>query len=76
MMRKWIIAASQIDVVLRSFKVSLVVGSLLTLINHGDAIWLSAVDSGTVLKIVLTYCVPYGVSTYASVSTQFSHKES
>jgi len=52
----------------RSFLVALVVGTVLNLINQGDALL------GTIpinwLKIVLTYFVPYAVCTYGAVSFQ------
>ncbi len=38
------------------------------LINHGDAILAGDLDPNRVLKMLLTYLVPYSVSTYASVS--------
>lgn len=52
----------------RSFYVALVVGTILNLINQGDAIF--GVGSVDWLKIVLTYFVPYGVCTYGAVSAQ------
>jgi hypothetical protein len=54
----------------RSFYVALVVGTILNLINQGDALFgLHAINS---TKIILTYLVPYAVSTYGAVSYQFS----
>ncbi len=52
----------------RSFYVALVVGTILNLINQGDAI----LGAGSVdwLKIILTYFVPYAVCTYGAVSAQ------
>ena len=44
-------------VVKSSIKVSLIVGTVLALINHGPAI----------VQILLTYLVPYSVSTYSAV---------
>ena len=52
----------------RAIRTSLVVGSILALINHGDNIWASTLSSGAMLKILLTYAVPYCVALYASVS--------
>jgi len=50
----------------RAAKLAVVVGTLLVLINQWEAV------AGSVsmdwLKLVLTYCVPYLVSTYTSVS--------
>jgi hypothetical protein len=54
----------------RSLRVALVVGTVLTLINQGDAILATArVDW---LKALLTYAVPYAVSTYGAVSFRMS----
>ena len=50
----------------RSLTVALVVGTVLNLINQGDAIF--GTTSVNWLKLVLTYCVPYVVCTYGAVS--------
>jgi len=50
----------------RSFYVALVVGTVLNLINQGDA--LLGMASINWLKLALTYCVPYAVCTYGAVS--------
>ena len=50
----------------RSLTVALVVGTVLNLINQGDAIFGTA--SVNWLKLALTYCVPYVVCTYCAVS--------
>jgi hypothetical protein len=52
----------------RSFYVALVVGTILNLINQGDAVL--AGTSINWFKIALTYMVPYGVCTYGAVSIQ------
>lgn len=50
----------------RSIKVGAVVGTLLALINHYNAI-LSGILSATVIfQILLTYLVPFGVAAYGS----------
>lgn len=54
----------------RSFLVALIVGTVLNLINQGDA--LLALASVNWLKIGLTYLVPYAVSTYGAVSYQLA----
>ncbi|MGD9711398.1 MAG: nitrate/nitrite transporter NrtS [Thermomicrobiales bacterium] len=50
----------------RSFLVALIVGTILNLINQGDALF----GDGRVnwAKIVLTFAVPYCVATYGAVS--------
>lgn len=50
----------------RAAKLAAVVGTLLVLINQWEAVTGSAAMDW--LKVVLTYCVPYLVSTYTSVS--------
>ena len=55
------------SVVRRAFRIALIVGTVLALINHGDKILgfnLTAVD---LAKIALTFLVPYCVSTISSV---------
>jgi hypothetical protein len=50
----------------RSLWVALVVGTILNLINQGDA--LVAGRPVDIVKLVLTYIVPYVVCTYGAVS--------
>ena len=64
----WAVASSS-RVVITSLKVSLVVGTLLALINHGEGILQMSLTGESALKILLTYMVPYGVSTYSAVKT-------
>lgn len=52
----------------RSLAAALVVGTVLNLINQGDA--LLAGGDVNVLKAFLTFVVPYGVATYGAVSTR------
>jgi hypothetical protein len=53
---------------IRSFLVALVVGTVLNLINQGDALFGAAPINW--LKVILTYIVPYAVCTYGAVSFQ------
>ena len=50
----------------RAAKLAAAVGTLLVLINQWQAV--TGTASMDWLKVVLTYCVPYLVSTYTSVS--------
>jgi hypothetical protein len=54
----------------RSICVALLVGTILNLINQGDAIFGAATINW--IKIILTYLVPYAVSTYGAVSYRMS----
>ena len=65
--RSWLADALRADVVRRSLRVALVVGALLVAINHGDHLLSGEVGATGWLKMALTFLVPYGVSTYASV---------
>ncbi len=54
----------------RSFVVALVVGTILNLINQGDALVNGArLD---LWKLILTYAVPYLVATYGAVSVRMA----
>ena len=53
----------------RSFRVALVVGTLLTLLNQGDALIMGRVNDSLMWKIPLTYCVPFVVATYGALSS-------
>lgn len=50
----------------RSLRIALVVGSILNLINQGDALFGGALVNWW--KVALTYAVPYLVSTYGVVA--------
>ncbi len=62
----WQIAISR-QVVRRATRIALIVGTVLAAINHGDRLLSGDIDLIIALKILLTYCVPYSVSTYSSV---------
>ena len=55
------------DVFKRALGYAVVVGAILIAINHGDAILSGEVSRGRILKMLLTVCVPYCVSTASSV---------
>ena len=61
--------ALQRIVVLRALKIAGLVGMLLIAINHGDALLGGDVDQTRLIKMALTFLVPFCVSVYASVST-------
>ena len=68
----WLEAATLKQVVSRSLRVSLIVGTVLIGINHGDVLLGSAASPDLLWKVPLTYLVPYSVSTYASVDALLS----
>ena len=54
----------------RARQTALIVGTVLLVINHGPAILAGELTGGRVLQILLTFLVPYTVSTISSVSTR------
>lgn len=64
----WIATATRRDIVRRSIRVAALVGTLLVVINQGDRLIEREIRPLDWLKIVLTYLVPFCVSTHASVS--------
>ena len=50
----------------RALYTALIIGTILTIINHGDHIIHGSWPSLT--KILLTYCVPYCVTTWGAVT--------
>lgn len=67
-MKSWLNIALRVDVVERSLKVAAIVGTILALINYWDRLLPYSLDFNAWVKIAMTYCVPYCVSSYASVS--------
>jgi len=56
----------------RSGQVALIVGTVLNLINQGDA--LLGHGHVSVVKLVLTFVVPYCVATYGAVSYRLTRE--
>jgi len=71
--RIWLLSTSG-GIPARSLKVALVVGTALNLINQGDALF------GPVpinwYKLMLTFAMPYVVSTYGAVAVRWHADES
>src|SRR5256885_16284759 len=67
-MRDWLRMAFEGSVVRRGVLYTVVVGSALVGINHGDAILHGDVGRGRLLRIALTVLVPYCVSTSSGVA--------
>lgn len=57
------------SVVRRAIITASIVGTILILINHSDALLRGEMDQKRLLQIVLTMMVPYLVSTVSSVTT-------
>ena len=67
-MKTWLSLALQKQTIARSLKVAAVVGTLLVLINHFDVLASGQLNGLIIVKILLTYLVPYSVATYAAVA--------
>ncbi len=50
-----------------SIKIALIVGTLLAVINHGQAIVTGHFTSDRLLSLLLTYCVPFSVAMYSQI---------
>jgi len=58
-------------IVIDAIKISIIVGTLLNIVNQGDVLFFDFENISTA-KLILTYFVPYFVSTYSSVKTKLS----
>jgi hypothetical protein len=54
-------------VVTRAIKVAIIVGTILAFINHGHNILSMSLTGQDWFKVILTYLVPYSVSTWSAV---------
>lgn len=66
-MKAWLEAALRRDVIRRSLRVALTVGTILVLVNFYDRIPDGPFGIRDLVKALLTYLVPYCVSTWVSV---------
>ena len=73
-MKRWLTAALRPEVVRRSRRVALLVGTILVVINYTDVLLAGRITLHDGIKMLLTYLVPYCVSTYASVSIIREHE--
>jgi len=62
------------SVVRRALKIAAVVGTVLILINHGDALLAGDLSPWRLFKMGLTVVVPYMVSTISSVEAMRGQK--
>lgn len=69
-MRSWLVRATDRKVVHSAWVSALVVGPLLIAINHGDALLHGDLSWPRLLRMALTFLVPYCVSTFSSVQAR------
>ncbi|WP_426357250.1 nitrate/nitrite transporter NrtS [Pseudocolwellia sp. HL-MZ19] len=62
-------------VVSSALKVALIVGTILAVINHGSTLLEMDLSGEKIAQILLTYLVPYCVSTYSSVKAIQGHQK-
>ena len=55
------------DTIVRSLKAALVIGTLLGLINHGQALISGHFTLSDLVPLLVTYLVPFSVTTYGQV---------
>ena len=55
------------DVLIRALKMASIVGIVLAIINHGDHILFGTMTVTNWIKVIITFCVPFCVSTISSV---------
>lgn len=67
-MKQHLKIARQSEVIKTATRFALIVGPVLIMINHGDAIIDGSMHAKTWLKAGLTMIVPYVVSTLSSIS--------
>ena len=72
--RKWlrllqtiIMYSLERDTIVRSLKAALVIGTLLGLINHGQALVSGHFSRSELVPLLTTYLVPFCVTTYGQV---------
>lgn len=73
MLKEWLRIARRKSIVARALKYRLVVGSILIVNNHGNAIASNTVDFTRLIQMSLTLLVPYCVSTASSVAAIIDH---
>jgi hypothetical protein len=59
----------------RALRVSLVVGIILTLINHPQIIKYFSFSGLDMVQVMLTFIVPFAVSTYSSIMSHVKMKK-
>ena len=67
-LKSWFQVARRPSIIHRAIQVSVVVGTLLVVINHLPALLHGEMTRFRLFQIGLTYVVPYCVATWSSVS--------
>lgn len=67
-MKDWLELALSAPVRKRAIRVALLVGLILVAINYADKAVAGTLEARDMFKIIMTFFVPYCVSTYSAVS--------
>ena len=70
--KEYLSLATRRSIVKRGLGFSIVVGSILVLINHGDRLNSDDINQIPIYKVLLTYLVPYVVSSLSSIQAHLS----
>lgn len=73
MIKEWFALACRPKVVRRALAYALIVGAVLIVINHSDAIFNGELTGSRLWRMGLTMLVPYLVSTLSSVGAMREH---
>ena len=73
--QRYLSLALQGNVVIRGLKFSVIVGTVLVLINHGACVISGEINRTQAIQIGLTYLVPYLVSTLSSVQSTIEQQD-
>ena len=73
--KKYVTLSIKPSIVKRGITFSIIVGTILISINHGDTILSGELTNTHIFKMVLTYFVPYFVSTLSSVQALMKENE-
>jgi hypothetical protein len=69
-MRSFLALMMERACVIRALKVSILVGTVLALINHSTSIFYGTMGAGELLQVIVTYAVPFTVSSYSSAAQE------
>ena len=62
------------EILIKSFKIALIVGTILNFINQGDKLIALDFENINHLKSILTYTIPFIVSSYTAFSIKMKFK--
>jgi hypothetical protein len=72
---RWLAAAADKSILLRSVKTACVVGCILAAINHGPELLAGSLEFEKLVRILLTFLIPFSVATFAGVAGKLSQQK-